>query len=292
MDQAVALQTLIEQTLRFVCFDSGVTPIGSHTTGWRTSPGCCLVHLIDMRTQIELVDYPTEVAEGNSAIVLDAGSYHCLTSTAPGIGICRWGHVVFQVLGGISVLSLYTLDHILPPPQSVHLGDLCAELTEVHAHPATAPITQVVQRIGLGLRLLAVILGRAEVNERGASLLTHAVRLQPVLRWIDESLAEEASRESLARIAGLSPSRFHAVFQEVMRQSPMAYLASRRVQRAQQLLLTTGQQIQDIAGAVGFPDPFHFSRVFKHLTGESPQRYRLRSRQWLQSPSAANGGSA
>jgi AraC-like DNA-binding protein len=286
VDQASALQSLIEQTLRFAWFGGKVTPIGSHTTGWRTSPGCCLVHLLDMRTQIELVDHPTEVAEANCAIVLDAGSYHCLTSTAPGIGVCRWGHVAFQVLGGISVLSLFNIGHVLHPPQSVQLGDLCAELADIHDHPHVAPISQIVQRVGLGLRLLSAILAKATVNERGSSLLAHAVRLQPVLSWMDDHIADEASRESLARIAGLSPSRFHALFQLVMRQPPMAYLASRRVQRAQQLLLTTSLQIQDIAKAVGYPDPFHFSRVFKQLTGESPQRYRLRSRQWLRSPPA------
>src|SRR5580658_4224412 len=105
MDEALALHRLIEQTLRFEWFAGNVTSIGSHTTGWRTSPGCCLVHLKHMCTQIEMVDQPIEVAADDTAIVLDAGSYHRLTSTAAGTGICRWGHANFHVLGGISVLS-------------------------------------------------------------------------------------------------------------------------------------------------------------------------------------------
>jgi AraC-like DNA-binding protein len=33
-------------------------------------------------------------------------------------------------------------------------------------------------------------------------------------------------------------------------------------------------KIAAIAHAVGYPDPFHFSRVFSRLQGRSPESYR------------------
>ena len=46
-------------------------------------------------------------------------------------------------------------------------------------------------------------------------------------------------------------------------------------------LVTTTRSVQDIAGAVGFTEPFHFSKVFKRVCGESPLHYRRHTGSWL-----------
>ncbi len=295
MADASALRSLIEQTLRFHWYQGGVTMIGSHSTGWRDRPSVGVVQIQDLRTTLELVDRQPLQGESGDAFVIDAQTSHCFTSTTvatKAIGCCRWSGIDFHILGGISVLSLFSVPLLVHGELADLVGSSCARLAELHARSATGLISQVVQRNAIGMPLLAQLLAISEVNERGHILLTHATRLQAVLGWIDEHLDQEASRESLARLAQLSPSRFHALFQQVMRGSPMAYLAQRRMQRAQQLLMTTAQQVKDIAAAVGYGDPNHFSRVFKRATGDSPLHYRSRSRLWLQQaagkePSAA-----
>ena len=47
-----------------------------------------------------------------------------------------------------------------------------------------------------------------------------------------------------------------------------------RMQRAAQLLDATDETVAAIAAAVGYPNPFHFSRSFKSYMGASPRRYR------------------
>jgi transcriptional regulator GlxA family with amidase domain len=91
---------------------------------------------------------------------------------------------------------------------------------------------------------------------------------------VDEHLGRPTSRAALAKLAGLSPSRFHELFLAVLRCSPMAYVAERRMQRARQLLVTTARPVREIADIVGYGDPYHFSRAFKRSSGESPQAYR------------------
>jgi AraC-like DNA-binding protein len=289
MDHSQALQSLFEQTLRFHWYAGGVTAIGSHTTGWRSSPGSGMVQIHDLRTKIELPDQPPCYAESGSAIVLDSQTNHCFTSTtAPTatIGCCRWGHIDFHILGGISVLSLFTIPMIVHGADAQVVGDACARLVDLNRHPPGVALSAVVHQQAFGLSVLSMLLKSATVNERGLMLLTHATRLQGVLGWIDEHLDQEADRESLARLAGLSPSRFHALFQLVMHRSPMAYLVERRMKRAQQMLLTGSSPVQAIASAVGYQDPFHFSRSFKRFTGESPQHYREAARLWLQQTAA------
>ena len=279
MAEASALQSLIAQTLRFHWYGGNVTAIGAHSTGWRSSPSAGVVQIHDLHTTLEQQDRPTLRGDSGSAFIIEPQTTHCFTSTTdvPGaLGCCRWASLDFHLLGGISVLSLYTTPQLVHGALAEQVGEASARLSALHRQPPASQVTQVVQRTAIGLELLSHLLATAEVNERGLLLLTHATRLQAVLSWIDEHLESQASRESLARLAQLSPSRFHALFQLVMRRSPMAYLAQRRMQRAQQLLMTTSRQVQDIALAVGYADPFHFSRVFKQATGESPVHYRSR----------------
>ena len=269
------VQALIDSTFRFTAYAAGVTPIGSHTTGWRTPPGACIVHLSEMSTTIELDDQPIQRAADGTAIVLPAAVHHRLTSVAATLGLCRWGHLDFRILGGICVLSLFELPMVIPPPRSVAIGDRCAELTALLT-PATplAPVIGSLRVTGIGLQLLATIIDQAVLNPHGLTLLAHAQRMAPVFEWIDQHLDDVITRRDLARVAGLSPSQFHAIFQEIMRQPPMAYVAARRIERAQLLLVTTELPIQEIALRVGFPDAFHFSRMFKRGCGRSPSRYR------------------
>ena len=47
------------------------------------------------------------------------------------------------------------------------------------------------------------------------------------------------------------------------------------------LLVHSDQAVAEIADGLGFCDPFHFSKRFKRLTGESPSDYRRQLRQTL-----------
>jgi AraC-like DNA-binding protein len=46
------------------------------------------------------------------------------------------------------------------------------------------------------------------------------------------------------------------------------------MQRACQLLDSTSARVKEIAAALGYDDPFYFSRVFKSLLAVAPLHYR------------------
>jgi AraC-like DNA-binding protein len=78
----------------------------------------------------------------------------------------------------------------------------------------------------------------------------------------------------IAAAANVSPSHLVRRFRRELGITPMAYLWQRRVAIGVDLLNSTGLQISDIAGRVGFSSVYHFSRRVKAHTGLSPTEVR------------------
>ena len=85
---------------------------------------------------------------------------------------------------------------------------------------------------------------------------------------------ENLSIDQLANQVGLAPCTFRHDFRKATGRNPYQYLVERRIEQASGLLVQTDGKIRDIALTVGYDDPYHFSRVFRRVTGLSPAKYR------------------
>jgi transcriptional regulator GlxA family with amidase domain len=103
---------------------------------------------------------------------------------------------------------------------------------------------------------------------------TAGMRARSVAAYMRQHLVRRTTLKELARMANLSVSHFSAIFRKELGFSPLDYLIRTRIQRACDLLDTTGSSLKEIAAAVGFSDPLYFSRVFRAIHGVSPRRYR------------------
>jgi AraC-like DNA-binding protein len=83
--------------------------------------------------------------------------------------------------------------------------------------------------------------------------------------------------ESLGRTIGVSRSVLAARFTDMVGHPPMHYLTLWRMQLASRML-RDGQQVGEVAGAVGYESDAAFSRAFKKLIGSPPVEWRNRSR--------------
>jgi len=95
-----------------------------------------------------------------------------------------------------------------------------------------------------------------------------------VRHHIESRMAERLRMEDLATLAGLSVSHFITRFRQHFGVSPLQYQLDLRMRYAAHLLQDRHLTVAQVAQAVGFEDPFYFSRQFRIKCGESPRHYR------------------
>jgi AraC-like DNA-binding protein len=78
--------------------------------------------------------------------------------------------------------------------------------------------------------------------------------------------------DELASLCGVSVAHLVSLFRRDLGQPPRQYLLRRRVERAEELLRSSGRSITDVAHELGFASSQHFAKVFKKIRGRSPSR--------------------
>jgi AraC-like DNA-binding protein len=212
---------------------------------------------------------PFRVGDGGAYILPPGASFRARQSHGRPFTY-RWCHIGYRLLGAVDLTAVVEL------PRSRADGSAIGALVEALAGtPAIAdPLRRAAERQRLGFALLAELLpaGAGAAAERA---LLAVGRLRPVLECMAQTDAGALSRDELAGLAGLSPTRFHYVFSAAMGCAPMAYLQRERLRRAQQWLLASDEPVKAIAERIGIPDAFHFSKLFKRQFGLPPVRYRI-----------------
>jgi AraC-like DNA-binding protein len=84
--------------------------------------------------------------------------------------------------------------------------------------------------------------------------------------------------DDLASVACVTKPYFIRLFKNEIGISPLQYVNSKKVERAQLLLYTTDMHVKEVAYALGFSDYSYFIRMFRKMTGFTPQDYRYKSR--------------
>ncbi len=82
------------------------------------------------------------------------------------------------------------------------------------------------------------------------------------------------SLPDLAKLAGTSRTVLAQRFARLLGQTPLAYVAQLRLQRAARLLETSDRSVIHVATEVGYESEAAFNRAFKRTFGLPPARYR------------------
>jgi len=98
--------------------------------------------------------------------------------------------------------------------------------------------------------------------------------LQPTIAWMEENAADALDLQAIAKHASVSVRTLNRQFREHFGTTPLGLLARMRINRARQLLESTGLSVDRVAEQSGFGSyaslRFHFHRT----VGVSPQKYR------------------
>ena len=103
------------------------------------------------------------------------------------------------------------------------------------------------------------------------------LRIAEAISHLETHLEHELYLEDLAAIAHMSKRNFLRAFRDAMGSSPMAYLVSRRIARAAELLRQEDLTITEAASRVGFEDSNYFARQFRRILGASPSEFIRRA---------------
>lgn len=98
-----------------------------------------------------------------------------------------------------------------------------------------------------------------------------------VQTYLKEHFAQAIDFSAIAGQYGFSGSYLTRIFHEKTGMTPQKYLIQYRIAYAKRLLADTKLSVQEVGTRVGYPDPFHFSKVFKQNVDVSPAQFRKSS---------------
>ena len=111
-----------------------------------------------------------------------------------------------------------------------------------------------------------------EKNLKEKKISTKSILTIP--NYIDEHLKENLTIEILANVCNLNVDYFSRLFKDTYNLRPNQYIQNKRIERAQLLLLTTNNSLQEITDKIGISNVAYFSRLFKKISGKTPSQFR------------------
>jgi AraC-like DNA-binding protein len=101
-------------------------------------------------------------------------------------------------------------------------------------------------------------------------------RLHLAIEYMNYHYDLPVKLKELAEFAGLSVFRFSHLFRQQTGMAPVEYLTRVRIGHAERLLATTDWDFRQIMEATGYTYQSYFIRMFKRITGTTPQQFRMK----------------
>lgn len=126
-----------------------------------------------------------------------------------------------------------------------------------------------VETQGILLQLIAKFFETAKVKSRHTD-----TRVTKCLQYIHENTDKDISISRLADIACITEDHLIRIFKKETNVTPLKYIHTKKIEKAQLLLLTTEMPIRDIAMELSMDNTSYFNRIFKSYMGKTPTEYR------------------
>jgi len=124
-------------------------------------------------------------------------------------------------------------------------------------------------------KLLLMIARQARKVARHPVIPTQLAR---AMHYAQQHMHEDLSMDILSRAAGCSRVHLTRLFKKHLGLSTREWLQKHRMNYAKLMLDITEKPVYEIAGDIGYIDPYHFSAAFHRATGMSPTSFRKQCR--------------
>ncbi len=98
--------------------------------------------------------------------------------------------------------------------------------------------------------------------------------INETILYMRDRLQQQLTVQDFASKNNYSVPHFSSLFQKATGMSPIEYFIHLKLQKACLLLYSTDTRIKNVACAIGYEDPYYFSRLFKKYMNVSPDKYR------------------
>lgn len=169
----------------------------------------------------------------------------------------------------------FSIDRLIPAASTIHRDPLLTSVLtalwrDCEFHGMSSAFFD--EGLGVVLRRLAEFQSYITTTVRSPDPLS-GIALHTTLDLIESRLASDVSVAELACHVGMDVRTFSGAFKAALGCAPYAYLTQKRMDYAQDLLMTA-IPITEIAFSVGYSNPSKFSAAFRKFTGKTPSEWR------------------
>lgn len=100
-------------------------------------------------------------------------------------------------------------------------------------------------------------------------------KVQQVRTFLEENFTKQISLDQLEKMFYINKFYLTRIYKETYQQTINQTITQLRITKAKELLRYSKLSMTEITTSCGFQDASYFSKVFKKIEGESPQKYRL-----------------
>ena len=141
---------------------------------------------------------------------------------------------------------------------------------------ATSQRDSTTTALSIDLLIRVFVLGQGDTHVPSLGALPPAIEaaMNAIFARLDTDPRSPPTFDDLVRASHVSREHLCRLFAKHVGHSPMKTLMLARLDRAMGLVARSNFSIKEIASAMGFATPFHFSRSFTQAFGQSPQQLR------------------
>ena len=176
-------------------------------------------------------------------------------------------------------------DHLKAPLVEQSRDPALASLFEAMLSELSRPQVGTRAVVATMMKHAVIVLLRTHLEREGIESPLYMPLMNPQLGKVLSAIVAEPQAphnlDSLARLAGMSRSRFTHHFTATYGRSPMDFVQSVRLRAARRLLHGSRLPVKSVAAAVGYASRSHFSRAFRAEFGLDPTRDRALEPQHL-----------
>jgi len=231
-----------------------------------------IVYVLDGSGEFTDWNNVTHAVGAGCLIQLPAGRRHSVVHQADGNWVEAW--MTFKGSFGKMLIDLGTIIESQPVLRPGVDRTLVEQFDRIRGQLRDTPARDLPATLAAAHQLIVSLYA---ADRRRESVDPQTAMIERAAALLGRDLGERLDVADIASGMELSYERFRKIFRDRIGLSPGEYRIRRRIDEARAMLSQHRMSTKEIAYALGYADPFTFSKQFKRFVGMSPTAFRKRA---------------